>query len=251
MNMTQDFATDFDAIVSTLKPEYSGPPIALSRFGDGEYAIMRCMEHRANSDGWNWHGENHIIRYFLTDSLTAGGELDDYYVGVSAANHHPKAHQWYMRQLTAWEVPTSRVTFASLFIFANYERFLAAIKLAGGLVPFVTVGCTAKHDFKVPENPLDAAWPSVIDELAAELMNIDHCQAMLVSAGPWGKVLVHRYWQLTDDNRDRRQTIIDVGSAVDELFRGRRTRRYHDPNHPQRNWIPRMATEQGVESPSQ
>ena len=250
MNLTQDFAADFDSITTTLMPDYAGRPTAFSRFGDGEYAIIQCMAHCAKSDGWHWGGQNHILRYFLANSLTAGSELADYYVGISAANHHPKAHAWYMRELTTYDVPMNRVTFASLFIFSNYERFLSAIKSAGGLESFVTIGCTTKHDFRVPRDPRDASWPGVVDELAAELLNIDHCQAILVSAGPWGKVLVHRYWQLTDHNRDRRQTIIDVGSAVDELFRGRRTRRYHDPVHPQRNWIPRMEIRQNAESPS-
>lgn len=246
LEMQQNFTSDFDALAAVLHPDYSGPPISCSRFGDGEYAIMNGMAHCAKSDGWHWGGQDHDLRNLLFQSLTAGSELDNYYVGISAANHHPKAHEWYARKLSKRGVPASRVTFASLFIFANYERF-RRLHLGHCCI----IGRGSKDMLcDIPHDPADPAWPKLCEELAAELVESCHPNPILVSAGPWSGPLVLRYWQLTTGKLDQRQTIIDVGSAIDEITRGRRTRRYHDPDHPQRNWIPRMEIGQNAELPS-
>lgn len=237
IELSQNFSTDFDAIAAVLQSDYSGLPIAMGRFGDGEYAILRNMAHVAKSDRWRWDGQPHELQQSLHRSLVAGCELSNYYVGISAANHHPRAHDWYKHQLEINGVPMNRVTFASLFIFANYERFLAAV---GKLDRFVTVGGSKKCDFQTPRSPLDKSWTLAIQCLAVELRNIDYTDAILVSAGPWASVLVHEYWRITDRCRNRRNTIIDVGSAVDEMIRGRRTRKYHDEANRQRHWVPKF-----------
>lgn len=240
MNLTQDFAADFDAIADTLKPDYRGRQIAFSRFGDGEYAILRNMTHVAKSDGWKWQGgENGNLRESLFQSLIAGSEMDDYFVGISAVNHHPLAHAWYLEQLKESGVPMQKVTFASLFIFANYDRFLPIID---DLDRFVTVGGSERCDYQTPKTPDDPAWQGVIESLPLEIyVSVDFTDAILVSAGPWASVLIHRYWQITESDAERRQTIIDCGSTLDEKLRGRRTRHYHDSMQPQRQWVPRFS----------
>ncbi|HEV3003349.1 MAG TPA: glycosyltransferase, partial [Pirellulales bacterium] len=50
---------------------------------------------------------------------------------------------------------------------------------------------------------------------------------ILVSAGPAACIVVHKYWQRATP--ERRQTIVDVGSAIDELTKGRKTRQYQVP----------------------
>lgn len=116
---SQDFYADFDVAMAGLSPSYSGQPYAFVRYGDGEAAIMRQIAHRAKSDGWRWDGQEHPLRQRLIDSLAC--RLPGYCIGVSAYNHHPYAHEWYLEQLV--DLPPERLTLASLFIFANYERF--------------------------------------------------------------------------------------------------------------------------------
>jgi hypothetical protein len=236
IDFKQDFTTDFDAIAAALHLGYAGPPIALSRFGDGEYAILQNMVHNAKSDGWEWGGqENHEFQDLLRHSLIAGSWLDDYYVGISAANHHPRAHAWYMGQLLGDNVPLSKITFASLFIFSNYDRFLPLID---SMDRFITVGGSDRCDYQTPRSPSDPAWKNSASEIVCELQKIDLVDAILVSAGPWASILIHRYWQMTES--DRRNTIIDVGSAMDEKMRGRRSRQYHNPYSVHRSWVPRF-----------
>lgn len=235
MNCTQSFTEDFDLLTSVLHPDYSGPPISCSRFGDGEYAILRGMAYKAKSDGWQWGGQRHSLQNDLLRSLVAGAELPGYYVGISSENHHPRAYRWYAKQIDNHGVPVTRITFASLFIFANYERFRRL-----DLSHCVTVG-RGSADLIVPSSPAAESWPEQIETLVDILCGVE-CP-ILISAGPWASIIVHRYWKLMKDNPDR-QTIIDVGSAMDERLHGRRTRRYHLPDNPQRNWIPRMENEQ-------
>lgn len=47
----------------------------------------------------------------------------------------------------------------------------------------------------------------------------------LVSAGPASAVIIHKYWQ----RARRKQTIVDVGSAIDERLKGCKTRPYQQP----------------------
>lgn len=240
ISLTQDFFKDFDLITSALKESYSGQPIAFHRMGDGEYAILRNMTHVAKSDGWKWHGgENGELRDLLFQSLIAGSEIDDYFVGISAVNHHPLAHAWYLEQLNECGVPMQKITFASLFIFANYDRFLPIID---DLDRFVTVGGSERCDYQTPKTPDDPAWPDVIESLPLEIYaSVDFTDAILVSAGPWSSALIHRYWKITEGDTERRQTIIDCGSTLDEKLRGRRTRQYHNSMQPQRQWVPRFS----------
>lgn len=235
MKFTHDFSADFDLLSAVFHPEYRGLPAAFSRFGDGEYAILRNMVHVAKSDGWKWDGRKSEMQDLLLESLVAGSELDDYFVGISAANHHPLAHKWYIEKLNECDVPIEKVTFASLFIFANYDRFLSAI---GDIERFVIVGSASKCDYQTPSDPADSEWPHTIVELANELASIDYTDAILVAAGPWSSVLIHRYWQITKNAASRRQSIIDVGSSIAEIIHGRRTRKYQLPSNQQRLWIP-------------
>jgi hypothetical protein len=230
--MQQDFTKDFESLTAALHPDYDGKPVCCARFGDGEYAIMRGIAHKAKSDGWEWSGQHHPLRQMLFESLTAGCELDDYFVGVSAANHHPNAHKWYVQQLTAFSVPMDCVTFASLFIFANYERF-RDLDLSHCFV----VGNGRGVGYPVPIRPDSRGWDNTCYN-AASMLAEQIRRPIIVSAGPWSSVLIHRYWQRTEGS-PHRQTIIDVGSALDEQLRGRKTRKYQYAGNPMRGWVPR------------
>jgi hypothetical protein len=64
-----------------------------------------------------------------------------------------------------------------------------------------------------------------IDLLVARLLRVQ--RTMLISAGPASAIIIHRYWQRAEP--ERRQVIVDVGSAIDELTKGKRTRSYQVP----------------------
>ena len=100
------------------------------------------------------------------------------------------------------------------------RRLSVAIRLPGALSA-VMVSSTG-GDFTVPEN-LFAATDFDLDELVTRLLAVD--RPILVSAGPLSAVLIHQYWQ----RATHKQIILDVGSALDERTKGRRTRAYQTP----------------------
>jgi len=78
-------------------------------------------------------------------------------------------------------------------------------------------------DYWVPDDVLNSSFD--IDALVARLLNVD--RTILVSAGPAAAIIIHRYWQRAAP--EKRQVIVDVGSAIDELTKGHKTRQYQMP----------------------
>lgn len=224
MLLVRDFELDFDALTETLNPSYCGVPVSFTRFADGEAACIWNRSHCAKSDGWEWHGGR---RSDLPERLLAALRYDapGYLLGITAAEHHPDDH----RQLLA-EVKQgiSFVTFAEIFIFANYQRFQCL-----GLTHCCTIG--NRGEIQTPKTPDDPAWVKTIDQLVPFM--VECSRPMLVSAGPWACVLIHEYWKRCP--KHMRRVVLDVGSAMDERHKGRRTRRYQKPGSGLQSWKPK------------
>ena len=205
MTFTQDFRRDFDQL------DFFGAPFAFSRFGDGERAICSGSAIKAQ-DGWSYPGGP---SQFAAD-LNAALRFNDpgYYLGLSDACCDPASHEWYLRQIT---VPLSQVTFANIFVNGNYHRFRQLDLGACALV------ASSGGDYWVPENILETTFS--LDKLVERLLSVK--RPILVSAGPASCIIVHKYWRRA--RPDERQVIIDVGSALDELTKGRKTRQYQVP----------------------
>jgi hypothetical protein len=112
-------------------------------------------------------------------------------------------------------VPLEQLTFSNIFVNWNYRRFrrldlsrCAVVSSAGG-------------DFAVPEDLFTT--PFDVDALVEQLLAVD--RPILVSAGPASAIIIHRYWT----RAKRKQVIVDVGSAIDERTKGRKTRSYQHP----------------------
>lgn len=224
MLMTRDYEHDFDSLIETLSPSYSGSPLAFSRFADGEAAIIFGGSHSAKSDGWEWHGGRRSeLPQRLKDALQYA-ELG-YHLGITAEEHHPRDHK---RLLNEVKLGLSFITYAEIFIFANYQRFQRMT-----LDHCCTIGGTG--EVRTPKTPDDVAWNKTIDELVPFM--VECSRPMLVSAGPWACVLIHEYWKRCPKNM--RRVVLDVGSAMDEKHRGRKTRRYQKPGNGLQSWRPK------------
>lgn len=217
----QDFAADFDALTVGLRRGYDGPPYAFVRFGDGEAAIMRGDPHAAKSDGWEFRGGVNLLAPVLL--AAARCSLPGFYIGISAEEHHQDAHR-YLRQTVV--TTAERITFAELFIFANYDRWRSL-----DLRHCLTVGSGGV--FYVPPDAVVTDWDyrPTVDALIGEAGG-----PILVAAGPVANALIYDYWLRCPP--DRRQVVLDVGSAIDERMKKRRTRRYHAPGSDKRRWRP-------------
>jgi 2-polyprenyl-3-methyl-5-hydroxy-6-metoxy-1,4-benzoquinol methylase len=207
MRFTQDFLTDFDQF------DFHGPPFAFVRFGDGERSICRGVP-LVNCDGWSYDGRASRFAADLNASLTHAAS--DYYVGISDGCCDRESRDWFLARL---RVPLDQVTFANIFVNGNYRRFRRLDLSRTALVS------SSGGDFTVPEHVINADFD--LDGLVDRLLAVD--RPILFAAGPASCVLIHKYWTRAGANR---QTVVDIGSALDEVVKGRRTRGYHHPGSP-------------------
>ena len=206
MRFTQDFRTDLDQF------DFRGRPFAFVRFGDGERAV--CMGKPIEAgDGRNSPGGSTPFLRDLIASLEC--DLEGYFIGIPDTCCDADAHAWYLGMARA---PLERLTFANIFVNANYQRF-RKLDLSG-----MAIVAPFNADFVVPENLVERH--AEIDPLVDRLLEVD--RPILVAAGPAANVIIHKYWQ----RAKTKQTIVDVGSAIDERLKGAKTRRYHLPGSP-------------------
>lgn len=210
---TRNFRSDYDAIQSRLQ---DGQPFALTRFGDGEWALLNQKPYKAAS-GWTSKGQSWISGP-LMESLCA--ELDDYCVGYSPPCCHPKCVNFYAENV---RVPKLRRTFATVFFHGNFGRAKAFFSR----LPSVLIGCADGCDIKVPRLATEA--PCDVDEIIQQMLEVRD-RPILLAAGPLACVLVHRYWRWTRSTPERRVSCIDIGGLLDERLHGKKTRYYHDPS---------------------
>jgi 2-polyprenyl-3-methyl-5-hydroxy-6-metoxy-1,4-benzoquinol methylase len=203
MRFNQDFRRDFEQV------DFRGAPFALARFGDGERAICRGAPVQSQ-DGWRYAGGRSQLAADLNASLRYNAP--GYYIGISDGCCDLPARDWYLQRVT---VPLEQLTFANLFVNSNYRRF-CQLDLSGMAVVAASGG-----DYEVPEDLVRSSFD--IDELVERLLAED--RPILVSAGPAACVIIHKYWQ----RAQRKQVIVDVGSAIDERIKRRKTRQYQVP----------------------
>jgi hypothetical protein len=206
MRFTQDFRRDFEQF------DFRGPPFAFARFGDGERAICMGSAIRAQ-DGWAYAGGPSKFACDLNAALRYNDP--DYYLGLSDSCCDRAAKEWYLAQIA---VPLSQVTFANIFVNSNYTRFIRQLDLDD-----FTVVAPDGGDFWVPEDVVNSDFD--LDRLVERLLAVR--RPILVSAGPAACVIVHKYWDRATP--EKRQVIVDLGSAIDEMTKGRKTRQYQVP----------------------
>lgn len=200
------FKRDLDRF---LRPER---PVALGRFHDGEFRVLRGEPYKAGS-GWRITGVS-----WMRDRLMAAlrADLPDFWIGISPPCDWPMGTAYYRPLLR-----TRQVTFATIFWHHNYPALTAASRRE----PFKSacVVSSGKGDYKIPSNGVAHAWD--LDGLVTSLLN--ERRPILLCAGPAAAIIAHEYWQRSDP--ETRQTILDVGSALDPVVHGRPTRHFQMP----------------------
>lgn len=200
---TQDFSKDFDAVLAADKP------FALVRFGDGELALCDGRAHQS-ADAWRTLGPTWLRRE-LVDSLRC--ELPGWHLGLPPLCCIGGG----LKLRSTARVPLARQTFATLFIHGNLSR---AHEIKERYSDAIVVGSWF-GDLRVPADGVTAPWD--VDAVVGKLLEIE--TPILLAAGPCSNLIALRYW--TRQAPDKRQTILDVGSALDVL-EGKKTRHYHD-----------------------
>lgn len=223
---------DFPIAVAGLLPGYRGPAYALQRFADGEISIINERPFVSKNCGWSYPGGpsemSRRLRLAFEDSSPG------MHTGISCLCHEPPEHgEWSIQNI---KLPHSRVTFASLFIWGNYERFVREVFERSPAVIVASRGqrkSLRKPDYFVPVDGVNTEWQRFLDELPKlvdELLTVD--RPIMVSAGPLANLIITEYWARAENP----QVIVDVGSAVDVQVKGRSTRRYHNASSDKRLW---------------
>ena len=205
-------------------------PMVLMRFGDGEGLLMRGQEvhHETQAfqiDGWSAPEGLTRLGRDLSAALAMKGE--GVHIGISDLSRWPAEMAWALERTRQ---PSEYITFACLFINANYAAFRqelldlqeSVVLMASELAPSSqTLPFKVHETFPMPTNcayrwerdhgTLGPAFESLADRYDSTLF--------LISGGPLAKVAAARMWSRNPTNR-----YLDVGSALDEFVFGRLTR---------------------------
>jgi hypothetical protein len=214
ITLNKGFRHDYEAMLEGISPGYQGSPYAFVRFGDGEGSIIYGQNFNAKTDGWEWRSGNTWISQELVHSISA--VMPDYHVGITCEPCNPA---WHHKLMEFVETSDCNVTFAELFYFANYRHFKSV-----DISRCCVVGAYEKANIQIPTIP--SLWTESEIEHVVRAM-LAQRRPMLIAAGPMACILIHDYWRATRSADDGvRQTVIDVGSAIDERFGRFKTRKY-------------------------
>ena len=201
IKFTHNFVEDFNKIY--LK----GDPYALVRLGDGERAFAMHRPLKSGAGEYDYDGSPTQTARKVREVIKAN--MPGFYLGISCPCCDPRAYVWYKSQRTC---PDYQLTFANIFVNANYQRFLQL-----DLKDTVLVSCK-NGDYTIPEHATNPEWDYT--PLLKELYKVD--KPILVAAGPIKCGLILDYWR----KAPKRQIILDVGSSMDWRIHGKITRHY-------------------------
>ena len=226
------YLSDFEFFTDKIK---SKEPFAYARYADGEVLLMEGKEVGSHSqaytvDQWSAPNQQTNVGAELLESLSH--QEDNYYYAISGKNDNIDDYNFLRSR-----IKTDNVTFANLWINANYQKmkaFYASIEQP------VYVICNHKaikerfpfnviELFPFPDDCI-AYWMTDGEDYISQLTEYTsqlHNQTIFVSAGPISEILIHRMYVSNPNNQ-----YIDVGSSLDEHVHGRQTRAYMNPYSP-------------------
>lgn len=216
-----------------------GNPFAFSKFADGEWMAMSSVP--ASNGEWIMNDTTPGIdatyaaaRLWLWESFQY--RHPDYYVGVSCSCCQGQAHR---DMVVASGQSQDNLTYANLWVNANYEYFLDEIILFFQKTdkPIILFANAASDISQLPFTvtkfyPIHYnSWVNPNDYFTLEKCIQEHHKnsIFLFSAGPFGNIAIKKLWEECPDN-----IYLDIGSTVDRwLSNDRYNKRCYaigDPN---------------------
>lgn len=208
-----------------------GIPLTIVRYADGEETLMQggAIPPSATvgvEDGW-W-AEGGMTRLGRDLLATLHHREPEYMYGIPGTNDFAPI-DFFREHLTA---APEQLTFATLFCNMNYPYFRERLSALNEGVVIVAsrhgagkpVGGLRVLEYVPMEHDCVNHWEREhADERAraADVASRFERTLFLVSAGPMAEVLIDTMFTANPSNR-----YLDVGSALDELVHGRKTRPY-------------------------
>ena len=214
-----------------LKNEYEkfwqkilrGENFALSRYGDGERALIMGRPIKAQ-EGWSSSGKT-VLGEALKDSLNI--DAPNFYYGISCPCCDSAAYYWYLRN-----IKNSNLTFANIWVNGNFKAFQNdfqtlerdAILITNWRGKGKTFGrLNVKRHYVVSDDCVKF-WEEDGENLIRQIIaETGHEKNLLyaVSAGPLSCVIIAALFKNNPDN-----CYIDFGSATDLMTHEKVTRPY-------------------------
>lgn len=223
--MNQDFKQDFIEIFELIN---SKKPFALSRFADGEIAIM---QGRQKNGADNWISPNYLTK-LGEDLLECLSLVDDnVYFGISCSCCDSKGKEYL---LDLMKTKNENITFSNIFVNGNYSDFMnkfKQIKTPINLISNIRTDVNrfpmqVKTHLPIPDNCIDF-YQSLRDEFRQSILDYYkdiEGELFVISAGPLSEIIIDILWRNNPHNQ-----YIDMGSAISEFVHGMPIREFAHP----------------------
>jgi lipopolysaccharide biosynthesis glycosyltransferase/predicted O-methyltransferase YrrM len=211
-----------------------GRPFALIRPSDGEYSVIK-NQTLTNCDKWTFKEGGQLSRDLLEAVQT---DVSGLYIGIpcNTCNKPWNCTQKIYDDYRAL-VKTENITYANIFMNANWPAFVQLLKEDKRPLYVVTSGRTGTTELQIRGRHLIDPflvnkWDTEgLKETAKILDFVKSKKNALIcfSAGPLSKVWIPKCWALNPSN-----TYLDVGAALDPFTKGPevKSRFYTDREHP-------------------
>jgi lipopolysaccharide biosynthesis glycosyltransferase len=209
-------------------------PFALIRPSDGEYSVIKGQT-LTNCDKWTFQAGGTL----QTDLLQAvQTDVSGLYVGIpcNTCNKSWNCTQTIYDDYRAL-LRTENITYANLFMNANWPAFVQLLKEDTRPLYVVTSGSTGTTELSIRgRHIIDPLLVNKWDEEGVketvkilEFVRSKNNTLICFSAGPLSKVWIPKCWALNPTN-----TYLDVGAALDPFTKGPevKSRFYTDRGHP-------------------
>ena len=210
---------------------------ALARYQDGEVALMQNrgitrQTQAYQADGWDAPAKATKVGKELIEGLSH--TESNYYYGIPGKNDAERLGDYnYLTSI----ITTKNITYGNLFINANYNKtktFFNNLKKPVNLIASER-GDTERLPFEVESFcpfPKDCVnwWEVKGDEfilLMKDFVYEIENELFLIAVGPVTGIIIDKLYQVNPNNQ-----YVDVGSALDELFFGVKTRPYMHSTSP-------------------
>lgn len=228
--MIKDFVADFHRFKNKI---LSKENFAYARYADGEVRLMSGvgvgMHTQAyQQDGWSCGDKLYELGKVLNESISH--TESNYYYAITSPNQNMADYKFLRDRI---QQPEENITFADLWINGNYPLFKKFIfeELNEDLILIASENgygrdlspLKCKLYVSVPNDCVNvyekdsAEINKILDNLADQHSNT----LFFVSAGPMSEAIIHRMYSKNLNNR-----YIDVGSSIDEIVHGKKTRPY-------------------------
>jgi len=227
--MTKNFLEDFKYFKNKI---LSKKNFAYARYADGEVRLMSgagvgTYTQAFQQDGWRCESKMYKLGETLLESIKH--TESNYCYAITSPNQNANDYNFLRSRINQSE---ENITFADLWINSNYPSFKNFLEKIEEEVIVIASEDGLNRDLK-PLNcklyiPIPPDCVNVyeshhqeinesMDQLASE-----HADTLfLISAGPMSEAIIHILYRKNPNNR-----YIDVGSSIDELVHGRKTRPY-------------------------